>query len=143
MATEVSTVSSARNEALELGRQWRSLGRAATIVALLTSPVAFAWFYIHQGLDFRYAILLTVIEVAAFRGLVDVVFRRFIETPSLFGADSPELRAEDVVNRRRSSFWRTVWKWTWRFFVLVTLIWLVLVFFGHDLSWGDVFHKFT
>jgi ATP-dependent Zn protease len=143
MATEVSTVSSARNEALELGRQWRSLGRAATIVALLTSPVAFAWFYVHQGLDFRYAILLTVIEVAAFRGLVDVVFRRFIQTPSLFGADSVELRAEDVVNRRRSSFWRTVWKWTWRFFVLVTLIWLVLVFFGHDLSWGDVFHKFT
>ena len=117
MATEVSTVSSARNEAHELGRQWRSLGRAATIVALLTSPVAFAWWYVHEGLDFRYAFLLTVIEVAAFRGLIDVIFRRFIPWPSLFGAEE-SLREEDVVARKRVWFWR---RWFSR------LLWLVVI----------------
>src|SRR2546426_699854 len=61
-----------------LSEQWRSLTRIATLVALLTSPAAFVWFHSHEGLRFRYALLLTLIEVAAFRGLVDVVFRRFI-----------------------------------------------------------------
>ena len=62
-----------------LSDQWRSLTRAATIVALLTSPAAFVWFRNREGLALRYALALTVLEVAAFRGLVDVVFRRFIE----------------------------------------------------------------
>ena len=82
----------------------------ATAVAVLTSPVVFTWFYLHQQLDFRYALLLTVIEVAAFRGLVDLLFRRFIETPSLFGVESEALREADIVARRRVSFWRGIWK---------------------------------
>src|SRR5438067_633243 len=126
----------------ELGSQWRSLSRAATAVALLTAPAAFVWFRVHEDLALRYALLLTLLEVAAFRGLVDVVFRRFIEWPSLFGTDSPELRAEDVVARRRSAFWRTMWKLAWRVFLLVTVSWLVLVFFGHGLSWSETAHGF-
>src|SRR5690349_2910105 len=90
----------------ELAEQWRSLTRMATLVALLTAPAAFLWLHLHEGLALRYALLLTVIEVAAFRGAVDVLFRRFIESPSLFGEESPALRAEDVVARRRTAFWR-------------------------------------
>src|SRR5690242_16792245 len=123
-----------------LSDQWRSLSRFATAVALLTAPVAFVWFSERQGLDFRYALLLTIIEVAGFRGLIDVVFRRYIASPSLFGEESAELRAEDVVMRRRLSFWRTAWRWTWRLFVLITVVWIVLVFFGHDLSWSETVH---
>ena len=70
-----------------LAEQWRSLTRLATLVALLTSPVAFVWFHTHEGLRLRYALLLTLIEVAAFRGLVDLAFRRFIPSPSLFGEE--------------------------------------------------------
>ena len=143
MATDAGTVSAAGTRAQLLGSQWRSLTRAATIVALLTSPVAFVWFRVHQGLALRYALILTVIEVAAFRGLVDVIFRRFIEAPSLFGADSPDLRAEDVVNRRRSAFWRSAWKLVWRFLLLITLTWAALDFFGHGLTWGSTFRHFT
>src|SRR5438105_692475 len=84
-----------------LAEQWRSLTRLATLVALLTSPAAFVWFHSHEGLRLRYALLLTVIEVAAFRGLVDIAFRRFIASPSLFGEEREELRHEDVVMRRR------------------------------------------
>ena len=88
---------------LDRGRQWRSLARTATAVAVLTSPVVFTWFYLHQQLDFRYALLLTVIEVAAFRGLVDLLFRRFIETPSLFGDREREPCARRTSSRGAAS----------------------------------------
>ena len=128
--------------AQDLTHQWRSLGRVATIVAVLTSPAVFAWLHLKQGLELRYALLLTVIEIAAFRGLVDVVCRRFISWPSLFGNDSPELRAEDVVARRRAHFWRSMWVLVWRILILITIVWFVLDFFGHDLSFGDTVHGF-
>jgi len=107
MATEAISPSSLHGaDDADRSRQWRALARTATAVAVLTSPVVFTWFYLHQQLDFRYALLLTVIEVAAFRGLVDLLFRRFIETPSLFGVESEALREADIVARRRVSFWR-------------------------------------
>jgi ATP-dependent Zn protease len=126
-----------------LADQWRSLSRAATVVALLTAPVAFVWLHSHNGLAARYALVLTIVEVAAFRGLVDVLFRRFIASPTLFGEERPELRAEDVVMRRRLSFWRFWWRWAWRLVVLITVVWLALVFFGHALTWGETAHGFA
>src|ERR687887_1353145 len=125
-----------------LADQWRSLTRIATLVALLTSPAAFVWFHSHEGLRLRYALLLTLIEVAAFRGLVDVAFRRFIASPSLFGEEREELRHEDVVMRRRLAFWRMAWRWAWRALVAITLTWAVLVFLGHGLTWGRTAHDF-
>jgi cell division protease FtsH len=122
--------------------QWRSLTRIATVVALLTSPAAFVWFHSHEGLALRYALLLTLVEVAAFRGLVDLAFRRFIASPSLFGEEREELRHEDVVMRRRLAFWRTAWRWAWRVLFAITLTWLVLVFFGHGITWGGTAHDF-
>jgi ATP-dependent Zn protease len=130
-----------------LSEEWRSLTRAATVVALLTAPAVFVWLHEHEGLKLRYALILTLVEVAAFRGLVDIVFRRFIATPSLFGEEREELRAEDVVARRRSAFWRTAWRIARAVLVSITLLWLVLDFFGHGLSWGqtahDVWHAFS
>ena len=41
-----------------------------------------------------------------FRGLVEVVTRRLIPSPSLYGAD-PALKAEDIVARRRYWYWRS------------------------------------
>ena len=138
MATEAISPSSLHGaDDADRSRQWRALARTATAVAVLTSPVVFTWFYLHQQLDFRYALLLTVIEVAAFRGLVDLLFRRFIETPSLFGVESEALREADIVARRRVSFWRTIWKLVRFVVVVVTLIWLVLVFFGQGLTWVE------
>jgi ATP-dependent Zn protease len=140
MAT--ADVTSPSTAAPALAEQWRSLTRLATLVALLTSPVAFVWFHSHEGLRLRYALLLTLIEVAAFRGLVDVAFRRFIASPSLFGEEREELRHEDVVTRRRLAFWRMAWRWAWRVLVAITLTWAVLVFFGHGLTWGQTAHDF-
>src|SRR5438270_4969451 len=125
-----------------LGEQWRSLTRAATAVAVLTAPVAFVWLHSHNGLRLRYALLLTLVEVAAFRGLVDVFFRRFIASPSLFGEEREELRAESVVMRRRLSFWRLRWRWAGLVLMLITLTSLVLVLFGHALTGGAPAHAF-
>src|SRR5919197_2102628 len=118
----------------ELGDSWRALARSATVVAILTSPAVFVWLHNHQGWATRYALAATLFEIAAFRGFVDVLFRRFIPWPSLFGTDDPVLRAEDVVARRRASFWRTFWRWMrWAATVLL-LVWIVLVFFEHSVT---------
>src|SRR3954465_478863 len=131
----------------ELAAQWKALTRAATFVALLTAPAVFVWLQNRQGLDFRYALVLTIIEVAAFRGLIDLGFRRYIESPSLFGEESVELRESDIISRRRTAFWRMVWKTVRFLLVLVTLLWIVLDFFGHGLSWtetaGSIWHALS
>src|SRR4051795_2118089 len=131
----------------ELAAQWKALTRAATFVALLTAPAVFVWLHNRQGLDFRYALVLTIIEVAAFRGLIDLGFRRYIESPSLFGEESVELRESDIISRRRTAFWRMVWKTVRFLLVLVTLLWIVLDFFGHGLSWtetaGSIWHALS
>src|SRR3954449_10968654 len=131
----------------ELAAQWKALTRAATFVALLTAPAVFVWLHNRQGLDFRYALVLTIIEVAAFRGLIDLGFRRYIESPGLFGEESVELRESDIISRRRTAFWRMVWKTVRFLLVLVTLLWIVLDFFGHGLSWtetaGSIWHALS
>src|SRR5918994_1455623 len=89
-----------------LGDQWRRLARAATFVAVLTSPAVFVWLHELQGWSTLWSLVGTFLVVIAFRGMVDLLFRRAIPWPSLFGADTQKLREEDVVNRRRVWFWR-------------------------------------
>jgi hypothetical protein len=76
----------------ELREQWRVLTRAATFVAVLTSPVAFTWFHSHEGWSIGWSLVATIALVAAFRGLVDVGVRKFIPWPSLFGVDDERLQ---------------------------------------------------
>ncbi|NUT56471.1 MAG: AAA family ATPase [Thermoleophilia bacterium] len=90
----------------ELADQWRILTRAATIVAVLTSPALFVWFTQRNGWPVHWALLATAAVVICFRGLADLLFRRLIPSASLFGHDSMRLREEDVVARRRVWFWR-------------------------------------
>jgi SpoVK/Ycf46/Vps4 family AAA+-type ATPase len=88
-----------------LAREWRRLGRAATFVALLTSPVLFVALHDRYGWPLVWALLGTFAGVVVFRGLVDVLAHRLIPAPSLYGADAA-LKGEDVVSRRRLWFWR-------------------------------------
>ncbi len=99
--------------------QWRSLSRAATIVAVLTSPAVFIYLHSSQGMSTLDSLVFTVIGVLCFRGFVDVVTHRLIPWPSLFGTEATELREEDVVNRRRA--------WFWRFWVRLAVFVLVAV----------------
>ncbi|HSO01347.1 MAG TPA: hypothetical protein VLS46_02370, partial [Gaiellaceae bacterium] len=90
----------------ELADQWRRLTRAATAVALLSSPALVLYFHEYSGWSWPWSILGALGSVIVCRGLVDTLFRRVIPWPSLFGADSEQLRGEDVVARRRAWFWR-------------------------------------
>jgi ATP-dependent Zn protease len=113
--TELETT----REAAALAEQWRRLSRAATAVALLTSPAAFLWFWRHDGWAVWKAALVAAVLVIAFRGLVDLLFRRLIPWPSLFATDDSRVREEDVMNRRRA--------WTWRFAIRLAIVVLLVV----------------
>ena len=108
----------------ELASSWRRLTRAATIVALLTSPALFVWFTQQNGWSWWVALLATLGVVVVFRGFADLVFRRMIPWPSLFGLESQQLREEDVVARRRAWFWRFWARLGFLLSLVITMIWL-------------------
>ena len=130
----------------ELTDQWRALRRAATAVALLSSPALFLWLHKHEGWSIGWSLLATALAVFAFRGGLDLLFRRFIQWPSLFGIDSPEVREEDVVARRRVWFWRFWYRIAWAMVLVILGIYVVRVLKDgfDDASLlgtaGDVYH---
>ena len=108
MASEAEKLTGFQQSELssELAVQWRRLTRAATIVALITAPAVVVWLNQTQGWSWFWSILAALFLVVCFRGVADVIFHRLIPRPSLFGLESPRLREEDVVARRRVWFWR-------------------------------------
>ena len=67
----------------------RRLTRAATAVAIITSPaVVYVWLTERSGWSWWVALLATAGIVIATRGVVDLAFHRFIPWPSLFGLES-------------------------------------------------------
>jgi ATP-dependent Zn protease len=133
-------------EQRELTVQWRWLRRAATTVAVLSSPAVFIWLHKHDGWSIGWSLAATVLAIAAFRGVLDIGFQRFIRWPSLFGVDNPLLREEDVVARRRVWFWRFWAKVAYLVLFLILAIYAVRVlrygfdgtsFFG---TFGDTWH---
>jgi len=143
-SAEVTGILRSSEESVVLASQLRRLARVATLIALLTSPAAYFWFR-HAGHDsVLKSLLLTALVVVGFRGLVDLVIRRLIPWPSLFGTEETRLREEDVVNRRRA--------WTWRFYYRVaiflagitTIVYLVDLHHATHRSWpGTGLHILT
>jgi ATP-dependent Zn protease len=122
----------------ELGAEWRRLTRLATVIAILTSPAPFLWFHVGQGIAIGWSLLWAFLTVIAFRGLVDLMTRRMLPWPSLYGTDDADLKEEDVVNRRRASFWRFWLKFFLVFAFLLTIVWLVrLLVPGGTTNWID------
>src|SRR3712207_73978 len=83
----------------QLSRELRRLTRVATFIAIMTSPSVYYWFHSHEGYSVTKSLLLTFLVCVAFRGVVDIMVRRAIPWPSLFGTDDRRLREEDIVNR--------------------------------------------
>jgi cell division protease FtsH len=94
-----------------LGNQWRALRRAATLVALLATPAVYVWLHNHVGWSTGWSIAAALGLVIVMRGAMDLVFRRFIPWPSLFGAADDRMAEEDVLNRRRAWFWKSFFRW--------------------------------
>src|SRR5262249_14210316 len=144
-ADDVAPALARQKERQLLTDQWRVLTRAATFVALLTSPAAFTWFHNHQGWSIGWSLGATALLVVAFRGLVDIILRRFIPWPSLFGIDDERLREEDVLSRRRSWFWNQRARLVLSFLGVITLVWAWrVVVQGRSTTWpgtaGQILH---
>jgi len=118
-----------------LNDQWRALRRSATIVAVLCAPAAFVWLWQIKDVPFGWALVGTALGVFAFRGLLDLIFRRFIPWPSLFAVDDVRVREEDVVNRRRAWFWHSVFKFILIIAVVITIVFVLQWIFGGDVTW--------
>ena len=84
------------SDATLVAGEWRRLRRAATAVALFTSPLFFVVLYDRLKLPLGWALLATVGSVIAFRGLVDVVCRKLLPWPSMYGVER-SIAEEDVV----------------------------------------------
>ena len=110
---------------LELARSWRRLTRVATIVAVMTAPALFVWFNQQNGWSWWVSLLAALGVVIVFRGFADLVFRKLIPWPSLFGADSQQLRDEDVIGRRRAWYWRKKARLVAVVGSVVTVVWLI------------------
>src|SRR5579872_5641482 len=108
-----------------LGNQWRVLRRAATVVALISAPAVFVWLHNREHYATGWAVAMTAGAVIVVRGAMDLVFRRFIAWPSLFGAQDSRLAEEDVLNRRRAWFWRSFFRWGVFFGGVVAILWYV------------------
>src|SRR3954447_12839085 len=109
-----------------LAIQWRQLTRAATFVALLTSPAFFVILYQRNGWGMIAALVVTFLAVISFRGLIDVLARKVIPSPSLYGADK-RMADEDVIAKRRAWYWRT--KYRRLTYLVITLTFVVLGIF--------------
>jgi ATP-dependent Zn protease len=108
-AEETNRFRGRQQSSAALAREWRKLTRAATLVALLTSPAFFLVLYDSNHLSLVGSIVLTLFAVVLFRGLVEVIVRRVIPSPSLIDGDQT-MRAQDIIARRRYWFWRTSWR---------------------------------
>jgi cell division protease FtsH len=126
-----------------LAAEWRRLGRAATFVALLTAPAFFLILFDSERLGLLLSLIITLAAVVIFRGLVEVVARKLIPSPSLYGADQ-RLMQQDLVARRRYWFWRTKFRrlpmWILAVLVLLALCQALFAFAGVSASF---FHPFA
>ncbi|MDX6671232.1 MAG: cell division protease FtsH [Solirubrobacteraceae bacterium] len=139
-------------QAASLAYEWRRLSRAATIVAIFTSPALFFVFYVGNGWSIPVSLVVTFFAIVAFRGLVDVIAHRLIPRANLYGAGK-ELLEADVVARRRTWYWRTRYRrllWTaLTLFVLLLGMNLLLRLTGTNVplfgtfgALGDLFTQF-
>jgi len=140
-------------QSLALAHEWRRLGRVATVVALLTSPALFVLLHSTYDWPLGWALVFTLLGVAAFRGLIDVLAHKLIPAPSLYGAEA-QLRDQDVISRRRLWYWRRKYRqlmWLVALFVVALLITMALsLVLGGDASiggsietMGDLFAAFA
>jgi len=133
---QVSTIAPAGEASKALAAQWRRLIRAATFIAVLTSPIPFVFLYVQEDWPLGWAIVVTFLLIIAYRGLLDVVLRRLIPWPSLFANDEQNLRDEDVVNRRRAWFWSKRWRLVYLIVLFITICYVaVLLIPGGDHTW--------
>jgi cell division protease FtsH len=140
-AEESSRPGRVGQEATVLAGEWRRLRRAATAVALFTSPLFFVVLYQRAGLSLGGALAATAGGVIAFRGLIDVFARRLLPWPSMYGV-ARDVAEEDVVARRRTWFWRRLYRLVTFLAIFFAIVGAIVAVAGHHSWWGGVISIF-
>ncbi|HEY2652590.1 MAG TPA: AAA family ATPase [Solirubrobacteraceae bacterium] len=122
--------------------EWRRLRRAAMAVAIFTSPLFFVVLYDRVKLPLGWALLATAGSVIAFRGLVDVVCRKLLPWPSMYGV-ARDVAEEDVVARRRTWFWRSLYRKLFFIGLVLAVIGAIVALVNHESWWAGVEAIFT
>jgi ATP-dependent Zn protease len=138
MAVDVRRPSSAERDAqrVALAAEWRRLARGATFVAVLTSPATFALLHVANHWPIGWALVGTILIIAAFRGLIDVIAHRFVPRASLYGAGR-ELLDDDILARRRLWYWRAKYR-RLTYLAFMVGIPLLILFMANGTTPGDV-----
>jgi ATP-dependent Zn protease len=111
----------------QLSYELRRLTRVATFVAIVSSPSVYYYFHHYQGWAVGKSLVFTFIACAACRGLCDILVRKVIPWPSLFGTDDRKLREDDVMNRRRAWTWRWFFRLTIFICAIITIIYMIQI----------------
>ncbi len=117
-----------------LSLAWQRMGNFATGAMLITSPGLVV--ALHRANDWSWliCIVVTLAAIAAFRGIIDIVCARFITRPSLYGANE-EMKAEDILFRRRRWYWLRRFKRLFIYAVLIaTGLFFLMLFTRHFLG---------
>ena len=109
----------------QLSSELRRLTRVATIVAVLSSPSVYYLFHHQNGWAVGKSLFFTLIACAGFRGLCDILIRKVIPWPSLFGTDDKKLKEDDIMNRRRAWTWRWFFRLSIKVCGIITIIYLI------------------
>jgi ATP-dependent Zn protease len=141
MAVDVRRPSSAERDAqrVALAAEWRRLARGATFVAVLTSPATFALLHVANDWPIGWALVGTILIIAAFRGLIDVIAHRFVPRATLYGAGR-ELLDDDILARRRLWYWRAKYR-RLTYLVLILGIPLLILYMINGTTPGDVLNS--
>ena len=108
----------------ELADKWGRLTTIATLAVLPIWPLAFVivdsrW----PDLSFFVTGLIATGAMVVTRGVLDVLFHRWIPWPNLYGAEVSAYQDRDARARRRSWFWSSRLRFA-RAFILSPLLWL-------------------
>jgi ATP-dependent Zn protease len=143
MAVEARRPTAAERDAQRnaLAAEWRRLARGATFVAILTSPATFALLHVANDWSVGWSIVGTILIIAAFRGLIDVIAHRFVPRASLYGAGR-ELLDEDVVSRRRLWWWRSLYRRLFQLTLWLGIPWLILYAINGTTP-ADIWHSLS
>jgi SpoVK/Ycf46/Vps4 family AAA+-type ATPase len=122
---------------VSLAREWRALGRAATVVAVITAPALYVLLHNTYDWPLLWSLVGSFAGIVIFRALIDVLAHKIIPAPSLYGADEG-LKQQDVVSRRRVWYWRAKFR-RWFWIGLILLIALFVIAKSNDEGMGDAF----
>jgi ATP-dependent Zn protease len=138
-ASNISNAAKIPDAQTRLSQDLRRLTRVATIVAIISSPTIFYWLHNVRDMTTARALFFTFFACIALRGTIDILTRRIIPWPSLFGTNDRKLREDDIVNRRRA------WSWGWLFrlirnvvvvfLFLTTVMWFIKWVSGEAITW--------